>query len=75
MTEVEHCFNEIEEVLHYMFRENSNKRPTIYEKMRLLRYQQDITKKNQYRSDRNDHNLANDLLSLLEEFLVALIQL
>ena len=75
MTENDCSFNEIEETLHRMFGESSYKSSTIYEKMRLVRCQTDITKRKDYQSNRIDQELANNLLSLLEEFPFASVRM
>ena len=45
MTEDDCSFNEIKETLHEMFGESLYKSSTIFEKMRLVRCQTDITKR------------------------------
>ena len=54
MTEKKHSFDEIKQTLHQKFGESAYKDSTIYEKMRLVRCNQNITERKQYESDRID---------------------
>lgn len=63
-----HNKDEIENALNIEFGRRAMKSSTIYEKIRLVRCGQDITKPREYHSDRGDEQLVSTIRNLLDEF-------